>query len=1149
MRRFFIGAAILALGLVILLLGRGGDSTDLATREPSSDPAAQPEMPVASTPTPDAPANQPIAEFDRWLARWEQTPVARRNALVAEGIALARARREPFKALIRAHPETALHNAIPYARRVGLPAAIRVELEELVSAEARYEFAIACALGKEGATGGEERFVEADGRRWQAFTYGRRLDVNTKSHLSVLGVAMDALLALDEAPVRVLDANEVHARGLVSGSIWAESLGDIRAFENAGALDAWTESLLAAEAALDPESKPPRDGGDETATPVPLSAYTEGNKSILYIICDFPNLTGFPATVSTISNAMNNVTSYFHEVSFGKTRFSVTYVPSIVRLPQNGQSYTNNFSLLLTHAKTGAHALGFAPTNYNFWVVLTHESTAATNYFNFDYAGKAWVGAPGCHLVHNYYTLRTAGHELGHNLGLRHANYWRTDSDSPIGRDTEPGGYVTNGVNAEWVEYGHRFSTMSGQSTSDMNDRTAHFGPREKRQIDWITSSQVAVVTNSQTVRLYRFDHIQATQGPFAIHVKRTSSDYTGNLREYWLGYRMAFSSNAWLRHGLQIDWLRTTYGSDGAIQLDMTPFSNDSNTGSGISNDNNDKWDGALLIGRTYSDHPAGIHITPTARGGTSPHEWIDVILHIGPAPGNQPPTLTLTASATNAAVNGDLVFTATAVDPNGDALAYEWDFDLPKSIFTQTLNRAQVTNRWSTAGEYRVSCVASDMKGGRASTAIVVRIGSTNTFRIAGRVTSNGVPVEGVRVWTTHTNWTRTTSDGRYEIVNLRPASRTVSAQQGSNIFARGFDNPVVVDPSKTGIDFGVPGAPGLRFTPDSAAVQEGAALPYVVRLNSRPSNTVTITFSADAGQLTGFPASVQLAPNDWITGKTVSASTVNDALPGPAARTTLITHAAASIDTNYAGRNASLTVVIAEDDVNEPPVIEWLSPATDTAVVERTVLELAWTATDETGVTQTQLRVDGAPFATFTAMPWAIAWTAAPPGDIELTLVAWDTMGLAATSAPRLVTVRADLDGDGIPDDEDLDNDNDGLPDAFELLHFGGALNAGAHDDPDEDGFSNLSEYIAGTNPTNALSYFSATAGLAPDGFGIRVNAVAGRLYTLQYSADLMHSNTWHDVEGQVELPGTDGPMEFAPPALPASAVFRVHTRLAE
>jgi hypothetical protein len=64
--------------------------------------------------------------------------------------------------------------------------------------------------------------------------------------------------------------------------------------------------------------------------------------------------------------------------------------------------------------------------------------------------------------------------------------------------------------------------------------------------------------------------------------------------------------------------------------------------------------------------------------------------------------------------------------------------------------------------------------------------------------------------------------------------------------------------------------------------------------------------------------------------------------------------------------------------------------------------------------------------------------------------------------------------DSDGDGIPDNEDLDDDNDNIPDTWEEL-FG--LNPNDHADADldndNDGYSNLREYLDDSDPTDATS----------------------------------------------------------------------------
>jgi hypothetical protein len=55
-----------------------------------------------------------------------------------------------------------------------------------------------------------------------------------------------------------------------------------------------------------------------------------------------------------------------------------------------------------------------------------------------------------------------------------------------------------------------------------------------------------------------------------------------------------------------------------------------------------------------------------------------------------------------------------------------------------------------------------------------------------------------------------------------------------------------------------------------------------------------------------------------------------------------------------------------------------------------------------------------------------------------------------------------------------------------------------------DADGDGQSNKAEYVAGTDPTNALSYLKIEQG--PGAATVSVAAVSNRTYTVQYTDDL-------------------------------------------
>ena len=110
---------------------------------------------------------------------------------------------------------------------------------------------------------------------------------------------------------------------------------------------------------------------------------------------------------------------------------------------------------------------------------------------------------------------------------------------------------------------------------------------------------------------------------------------------------------------------------------------------------------------------------------------------------------------------------------------------------------------------------------------------------------------------------------------------------------------------------------------------------------------------------------------------------------------------------------------------------------------------------------------------------------------------------------------------------------DSDGDGIPDSWMQLYFGHPTGqAGDHslavDDPDGDGFSNLQEYITGTDPTNNASAFRIIS-VAREGSNIRVtwNTGGGKTNVLQAVAGLVNSGyttNFLDLSGLIIIPGS-------------------------
>jgi hypothetical protein len=712
--------------------------------------------------TPDPVTEPRFVAFRQWWDGYQAAPADERPSLEEAGRQLASRRREEMVDMIQSNPRRALELAIPDRVRDQLPATIQSLLEEPFSA--RGDLDVLCELELE--PGGHEhaclrRTLDLNDQIYQAFVFGRRLDDPSRRQVALQGILLEGLAAVDERPLRLLTdldgPTEFESPDHeTSDCAWCRQsadsgeavrlvvAGELRTVCSQEHLAALEEDLANAGSMVPAASDPPS---------LQASAWTEGSKRLILIRVDFSDLAGDPFSESTATNLVRQLDEFYDQSSYGRTRFlglgQGSDVTPVFRMPQTAAFYgQNDASRLRRDARAAAVAAGYTLTSYNLDVICFGSVPG------FKFAGLAYVGQAGA-WIRGTSSVGVLAHELGHNFGLNHANFWDTAGESVIG----PG---------ESIEYGDTFDTMGSAGAG-----AKHFNARYKHYLNWLDDNQVIAATQSGAYRIGPHDDRQAT-GALAIRVARNSQT------NYWIEFRQQYTSNPWLMNGAGLRWARN--GNQSSLLLDTSPGS--------VSG----KDDAALLIGRTFSDPAAGIHITPISKGSTRP-ETLDVFIQLGTPPGNRPPALTLVADRTTTAVNTTVRLEAQADDPDGDPLAYGWDF----GDRTFGDNRAEVSRAWTATGEYNVYCWVSDMKGGVALRSVVVRVGSPSTYRLAGRLVTESGPASQARVYVSSTQLAYTDSDGYFTLVGLPAGSYTVRASlAGTTITPLNFTNPVRVGPS---------------------------------------------------------------------------------------------------------------------------------------------------------------------------------------------------------------------------------------------------------------------------------------------------------------------------------------------------------------
>src|ERR1043166_619208 len=521
----------------------------------------------------------PLADFTAF-AKWaEQFVAGNASASSARGQALAWKRRQAMLELIETDPGKALSLTVPFGWRSALPASVTRYFEQWVDGRGSLDVLVGTDFERGKVT--VYREAQIGQKRYKAFVYGARKSQVSQTRTPLHGIALDDKLALQSDPLRILGAAEAEAlekeRGKAADQICGVSglQADVRQQRVAAEIGGEVRYFCGPDHARLVNDQWLAAAGGSGAGAGPFAAsggsdWTHGPKTLLYMRVNFPDDLTEPISEAGAYKVMDGVNDYYTEGSYNMTAITATVTP-LMTLPNTKPWYsTAGPGALLSDAREAARHAGFETGNYD------RDIACFTTVPTYTFGGLAFVGGKGVWLQST--GVGVTSHELGHNYGLWHANFWNA-TNSIIGPGTN-------------YEYGNIFDTMGSGGV-------AQFNAVHKNILNWLPDTAVHNVTSNGVYRIYTYDVPTRVEGRF--YAAKVKKDFE---RDYWLEFRHSYISNPWLQNGVLLNWAPRPESNGGTHLLDTTPGTLA------------DRDDAAVVVGRTFIGPAGGRNITPLGRG-----------------------------------------------------------------------------------------------------------------------------------------------------------------------------------------------------------------------------------------------------------------------------------------------------------------------------------------------------------------------------------------------------------------------------------------------------------------------------------------------------------------------------------------------------